>query len=282
MVSTSTKHSYALVTGGSSGIGLAFVKQLADKGYNICIISNEKEKLATLEKEIETKQKVKCVSLYIDLAQDDAAQKVHSFCIEKKLIIEVLINNAGFLIADEFINVKPRRVNDLLKLHTLTPTLLCQFIAKDMINIGRGFILNVSSTSAYMAYPIISLYGPSKSYLLNFTKAIRLELYAKNIHVSCILPGAVDTELYNLNASKRKLGHRLGIIHSPQFIAKRGLHILFKNKAESVPGLLNKLSLFFLKLVPDFLVRKLLHSINRSKSNLKKVANTGSCCTTQE
>lgn len=275
MASTFKKHTYALVTGGSSGIGLAFAQQLADKGYNICIVSNEKEKLAALEKEIETKQKVKCVSLYIDLAQDGAAQKVHSFCIEKKLIIEVLINNAGFLIANEFINVSLQRVNALLKLHTLTPTLLCHFIAKDMIDIGEGFILNVSSTSAHMAYPIISLYGPSKSYILNFTKAIRHELYAKNIHVSCIIPGAVDTGLYKLSASKRRLGYKLGIIHSPQFIAKRGLHILFNNKAKSIPGLLNKLSLIFLKLVPDFVIRKLHHSINRSNSNINKVANSG-------
>ena len=96
------KNTYALVTGGSSGIGLAFVHQLADKGYNICIVSNQKEKLPVIENEIETKRKVKCTSLFIDLAEDDAAQKVHSFCRDNKLNVEVLVNNAGFLIADNF------------------------------------------------------------------------------------------------------------------------------------------------------------------------------------
>ena len=76
-------NTYALVTGGSSGLGLAFVHQLADKGYSICIVSNEKEKLPILENEIETIKKVKCTSLYIDLTQDDAAQKVHSFAMTK-------------------------------------------------------------------------------------------------------------------------------------------------------------------------------------------------------
>ncbi len=269
-MASTIKNTYALVTGGSSGIGLAFVHQLSEKGYNIFIVSNEQEKLAALEKEIETKHSVKCISLFIDLAQYDAAQKISSFCIEKKLIIEVLINNAGFLIADEFINVPTERVKALLKLHVLTPTLLCQFMAKEMTDRGKGFILNISSTSAYMPYPLISIYGASKSYVLNFSRAIRHELYANNIHVSCLIPGAVDTELFSLSESKRKLGRRLGIIHSPHFIAKRGLRILFINKAKSVPGLLNKLSLLFLKLVPGFVVRKLLHSINRSKERIKQ------------
>lgn len=274
MVSTIKKETYALVTGGSSGIGLAFVHQLAERGYNICIVSNQKEELTVLENEIAAKHKVKCVSFFIDLAHDDAAQKVHGFCKDRNLNIEVLINNAGFLIVDEFINVAPERITALLKLHTLTPTLLCQLIAKDMAAHKKGFILNVSSTSAYMPYPLISLYGSSKSYIRNFTRAMRNELYSKNIHVSCILPGAVDTNLYDLSDAKKKVAKRLGIMHSREFIAKRGLDILFKNKGELVPGIFNKLSLILPKLIPDFAIRKLLHSWNRSKLNAKTPGTT--------
>ena len=265
MTSSSKKETYALVTGGSSGIGLAFVHQLAEKGYNIFIASNQEEKLPGLENEIVTKYGVKCFTLFIDLAQEDAAQNVYNFSKDNNLTIEVLINNAGILIADEFINVTPIRVDTILRLHVLTPTQLCHLLAKDMVDRKKGFILTISSTSAYMPYPLISLYGPSKSYICNFTKAIRNELYSKNIHVSCILPGAVDTNLFNLEASKKKLAIRLKIMHTPEFIAKRGLHILFKNKGQSVPGVLNKLSLLFIKLLPDFLIRKILSWWNRKK-----------------
>lgn len=263
MTSTIKIESYALVTGASSGIGLAFAHLLADKGYNICLVSNEKEKLSVLTKEIEANQIVKCVSLNIDLAQDDAAQKVHSFCKEQNLRIEVLINNAGILIVDNFINVESQRISAMLKLHISTTTLLCQFMAKDMVIEGKGYILNVSSTSAYMPYPLISIYGPSKTYIRSFTKAIRNELYSKNIYVSCILPGAVDTNLFSLSPSKVKLAKKLGLMHSPHFIAKKGLQILFKNKGQLVPGLLNKISLVLIKLIPDFVIRKLLESWNR-------------------
>lgn len=254
----SIHNKYALVTGGSSGIGLAFIHQLAQKGYNVCIVSNEKETLSILENEIPKIYGVNCLTLYADLSQNDSAQSVHSFCKYHNLSIEVLINNAGFLIADNFLDVDPKRISDLLKLHVVTTTLMCHFFAPDMIIEGRGYILNVSSTSAYMSYPLISLYGPSKTYVRNFTHALRNELYSSNIHVSCILPGAVDTNLYNLSASKIKLAKNLGIMHSPSFIAKEGLRILFKNRGQKVPGILNQFSLIFLKLVPDFLIRKLL------------------------
>ncbi len=267
MTSHLKKETYALITGGSSGIGLAFVRQLAERGYNICIVSNQQEELPILENKIAEEYSVKCVSLFIDLAQDDAAQNVYNFCKEQQLTIEVLINNAGFLIADELVNVAPQKITALLKLHVLTPTLLCQLFAKDMIVRKKGYILTVSSTSANMPYPLISLYGPSKSYIRNFTRAMRSELYSENIHVSCILPGAVDTNLYDLETSKIKLAKRLGIMHTPEFIAKRGVSILLKNKGESVPGILNKLSLIFIKLVPDFAIRKILSWWNQSKKN---------------
>jgi short-subunit dehydrogenase len=84
-----------------------------------------------------------------------------------------------------------------------------------------------------------------------------------NGYVSCILPGAVDTNLYNLSPSKEKLAKKLGVMHNPHFIAKKGLQIMFKNKGQLVPGLLNKFSLVLLKLVPDFVIRKILESRNR-------------------
>lgn len=265
MTPSSQKDSYALVTGGSSGIGLACVHQLAEKGYNICIVSNQQQELRILETEIAEKYAVNCVSLFIDLAVDGAAQEVHNYCIDNQLEVEVLINNAGSLIAEEFLDVPKERITALLKLHILTTTLLCHFFATDMVGRGKGYILTVSSTSAHMPYPLISLYGPTKAYIRNFTKAIRNELYSKNVFVSCILPGAVDTNLYDLEASQKKLARKLGIMHNPEFIAGKGLRALFKNKGEVVPGFLNKLSLIFLRLVPDFVIRKLLQWWNRSK-----------------
>ena len=258
MALKNTGNSYALVTGGSSGIGWAFVRQLASRGYNLCIVSNEKEKLPVLKEELELEFKITCQTLYIDLAQKDAALNVYNFCKEQALTIQVLINNAGFLIADKVIDVDPAKVNALLNLHVCTTTMMCRYFAKDMVDRGIGYILNTSSTSAFMPYPTISLYGPSKTYIRNFTRALRNELYSENIHVSCVMPGAVDTSLYDISSGQVKLAKALGIMHSPEFIAKRGMWLLSRNIGSSIPGWMNKLTLVFLKFIPDFVIRWVL------------------------
>src|SRR5690554_494268 len=250
------KKEYALVTGGSSGIGLAFVHQLAKRGYNICIVSNQQDKLIALEKEISAKYKVHCISYFLDLTQQHVAQAIYEFCKSREIIIEVLINNAGFLVATELIKTPSDKTENMLKLHVLTPTLLSQIFAKEMAKQGKGYILNTSSTSAHMPYPLISIYGPSKAYLYNFSRALRTEMYNKNVFVSCILPGAVDTPLLKLSNSKRKLARRLGVMHTTGYIAKKGLQRLFKNKSKTVPGILNKISVPLLKTIPNIVILK--------------------------
>lgn len=265
MSSINRENTYALVTGGTSGIGLAFVNQLAAKAYNVCIVSIEEERLAEVKAEIEAKYSVKCITYHLDLAQENAAEKVNDFCTANHLHIEVLINNAGILIAENFVEVEQAKVRKLLSLHILTTTLLCHYLAKDMVAAKKGYILNVSSTSAFMPYPLISLYGPSKAYIRNFTRSIRNELFSENVHVSAILPGAVDTNLFHISTYYRKIAITSGIMHTPDYIAKRGLQIMFKNQGELVPGILNKLSLVFIKFVPDFVLRKLLKYVKSLK-----------------
>jgi short-subunit dehydrogenase len=269
MALIATNNSYALVTGGSSGIGLAFVHQLASKGYNLFIVSNQKDELDVLKKQLVSQYKIKCHTLFMDLAQKDAALEVYNHCKELGLEIEVLINNAGFLIADKVIDVAPVKINALLNLHVCTTTMMCRYLAKDMVERGKGYILNTSSTSAYMPYPTISLYGPSKTYIRNFTRALRNELYSENVRVSCIMPGAVDTSLYDISKGQVKLAKTLGIMHSPEFIAKRGMWLLSRNIGSSVPGWMNKLTLVFLKLIPDFVIRWVLRWRDRKMDKSK-------------
>lgn len=257
------KNSYALVTGGSSGIGRAFVHQLASRGYNVCVVSNQQEELLVIKESIEKEYDVNCMTLYTDLATKDAALKVYDFCKDRGLNIEVLINNAGFLIADKIIDVEPVKVNALLNLHVCTTTMMCRYFAEDMVERENGYILNTSSTSAFMPYPTISLYGPSKTYIRNFTRALRNELYDAGIHVSCVMPGAVDTSLYDISSSKIKLAKALGIMHSPQFIAKRGVRLLSRNKGASIPGFMNKLTILSIKFVPDLVIRAIFRARNR-------------------
>ena len=170
---------------------------LAKKGYSLVAASNQPAQLDDLKKKLEETYSVSVLTINIDLAQENSAQQVFDFCTEKNLIIEVLINNAGILVFGEVAAIEYSRVKSILTLHVITPALLCRLFGEEMIRREKGFILNVSSISAVMPYPHISLYGPTKAFLRNFTRALRTEMKPKGVNVTALIPGPTATALYN-------------------------------------------------------------------------------------
>ena len=102
---------YALITGASSGIGLEYARQLAAKGYNLVIVSNQDEANRSVASEIAEKFGVEALPLYADLSQVDSAQKVYDWCHEKGIEVDILINNAGMLLFSTLEQTDPARIN---------------------------------------------------------------------------------------------------------------------------------------------------------------------------
>jgi hypothetical protein len=245
---------YALVTGASSGIGWQICRELTQRGYALVGVSNQPQALADLKKELETTFSIPVLTFETNLADPDAAQKVFEFCRQKNLEIEVLVNNAGMLIFGNAVEVDFTRAETLLHLHMNTPALLCRLFGEGMKERGRGYVLNVSSISARMPYPTISYYGPSKAFVRAFTRALRTELKPHGVKVTCVLPGATSTALFNDFDVNRKLALRLGVMKRPDFVARKAVSALFRGRAECVPGFINKLTLWFIPLVPHGLI----------------------------
>lgn len=259
------KRQLALITGGSSGIGLAMAHEMVRRNYDLLLVSNQEAKLAEVKSEIEETYSVHCLTLYKDLSEKNAAQEVYDYCEKENLVVDVLINNAGMLIFSEMTAVAVPRMNTILQLHMVTPTLLCRLFGAEMKKRKAGYILNVSSISAVMPYPGISLYGPSKTYMRYFTRALRTEMKIYGVKVTCLLPGATETGLYDPNRVNLKLAKRLGIMQTADFVAGKAIRALFKNKASCIPGIINKLTVWFLPLVPSSVIY-LIHK----KTNLIK------------
>ena len=127
---------------------------------------------------------------------------------------------------------------------------------------GRGYILNTSSISAYKNYPGIALYASSKAYLRSFTRSLRLELKPFGVHVTCLLPGATETNLYRTTQVNMSLAKRLGIMRSPTQIAHAGLRGLWRNKAEVVPGLMTKLVAAIMRYTPYWVIYQIRKRTN--------------------
>lgn len=259
------ENNYALVTGASSGLGRQISELFVQKGYYLIAVSNEPADLDGLKQDLEKAYDCEVHTVNMDLSAETAPLSLYRYCEEKALSVEVLVNNAGMLVYGQAASVSHEKARTILQLHMSTAALLCHLFSGDMIKRGKGFILNVSSISAVMPYPTISFYGPTKTFLRHFTRALRTELRPLGIHVTCLMPGAMDTGLLNEYQIDRRKAIRWRVVMSPDKVARSGIRALFKNHPEHIPGFLNKLVVRFLPLIPHSvisLIYRRSHKIN--------------------
>ncbi len=236
--------SYALVTGASSGLGWYLSVELVGRGYNLIAVSNQPEELEELKKKLEEANNNTVITVNMDLAEENAAKFLFDYCEENNYQVDILVNNAGMLIYGEVLTVEYSRARSILNLHMTTPALLCRLFGEKMRQKGHGYILNVSSISAVMPYPTISLYGPTKSFIRNFSRALRTEMKPTGVSVTCLLPGAMDTRLLKEYKSKLKLAKRIRVVKHPKKVAPIAIKAVFRNRSECIPGMLNKLTIW--------------------------------------
>jgi len=246
---------YALVTGASSGIGLQYAHRLAEHyKYDLVLVSNQEKELKETADDIEAKYGVKALTLFKDLATEEAPQEVYDFCKKNGVEIEVLINNAGVFFFNDLTKTSEKRVNLMLHLHVRTVTNMTRIFGADMKERGHGYILNMSSMSAWMAMPGIQCYNATKSYILNFSKSMWYELKPFGVTVTAITPGAIDTGLYGLAPNLRKLAVAVRVSMPPAKLVKKALKAMFKGKKKCMPGLLNHLFVPMIEHLPDWVV----------------------------
>jgi len=254
---------YALVTGASSGIGLRYAEALArDYHYDLLLVSNQEKELSEVAERLHTTYGVQTRWLYMNLAQADAAERIYSFCRENDLNVEVLINNAGMLIFEPFIVASSAKIQTITMLHVVTLTNLCRLFAPDMCERGKGYILNMSSMSAWMAMPGIQCYNATKGYVLNFSRALWYELRGRGVHVLAMTPGSTDTGMLPFPPTFAKLLRAVGITMSPEKLVRKALKALFRSKRKRyMPGAWNRIIVPIINHLPDWLVIAIMRRV---------------------
>ena len=244
------KNQTALVTGAASGLGLAFADQLAKQGYHLLIIDIQEDKLNGVAEQLRNTYPVDVSSFCLDLSKIDAAETVYTFCRENAIEIHILISNAGRFVFGSITDIESDKYNAFLQLHLNTPAKLCRLFGGDMKMRREGYILTVSSLSAWMPYPYISIYASTKRFLRTFSKSIHFEFSAYNVGVTTVCPGAIDTNLFELKPELRKLAKNWGIMIPPDVLAKRSLKKMFRKNSSYIPGIINKIALPLILILP--------------------------------
>ncbi len=261
----------ALVTGASSGIGLQYATQLArDYHCDLLLVSNQEKELEQVAKDLAAQYNVKTIARFADLSLPDAAETLHDWCVENKYVVDILVNNAGIFFFNPYCETSMKRIELMLQLHMITVAKMTRLFAADMCKRElteeeaaqricghkrmRGYILNMSSMSAWMAMPGIQTYNATKAFIYNFSKSIWYELKPLNVGITVMAPGAVDTGLFGLAPNLRKLAVALTVSIPPEKLVKRALKKMFRNKKADTPGFINWLSTPLLKHTPDWML----------------------------
>lgn len=248
---------WALVTGGSSGMGLEYARQLAEIGCNLLLVSNQEVELRKAAEELKQGRTLQVIPHYQNLAAETAAQELLAFCQSEGLSIDILINNAGMFFFEELTTENEDKALTMMRLHILTPTKLCVLFGEEMKKRGNGFIINMSSMAAQLPCPGIAIYSATKAYLKSFSKSLYYEMRPYGVGVTTVCPAAIATPLYKLKPSLLSFGVKIGLIGTPQWLVRKALKGMMRKRRMVKPGLMNHYLPPLIALLPHGLVNKL-------------------------
>ena len=254
---------YALVTGGSKGIGKAIAEQLAQKKINILLVARSEDLLRETALEIENKYNVKTAFFAIDLAQQNASQKVYNWCNENNFTINVLINNAGYGLSGALDKYSLQEYNAMMQVNMNVLVEMSYLFIPMLKSCKQSFILNIASAAAYQSVPGLNVYAATKSFVLSFSRGLNIELKNTSIFVAVGCPGATDTNFANrANATGKKAVEMANKFNmQPTEVASILVQGLFAKKVEIITGFTNKFGVFAAWLLPKKIVEKIAGSI---------------------
>lgn len=230
---------YALITGGSEGIGKALALECASRGMNLVLVALPGEHFPRFGSEIRKTYGLDVRILELDLCDEDAPQKVYDYCKVQEIEVSVLMNNAGVGFLGEFKDGDAGQIRRLLMLNDMATVMLTRLFIADLIANKPSYILNTGSLAGLSPIPFKSVYSASKAFVYTFSRSLREELRPHGVGVSVLSPGAVLTN-ENTHRASASLGYlaRLGTI-SPANVAQKAVSRMLRRKAHIVPGIFN-------------------------------------------
>lgn len=188
----------ALITGASSGIGKHLAHALSAAGVNLVITARRKEELDALAADIRSTAGVQVEVIAHDLSKPGASQKLLGELKKRKLVVDILINNAGFGTNNRVVNENAERVQEEITLNIAALTDLTIGLLPGMVERNRGAVVNVASTASFQPVPGMAVYAATKAYVRSFTEALWGELTNTNVRAFAVSPGATATEFFDI------------------------------------------------------------------------------------
>lgn len=255
----------ALITGASVGIGYELAREFARGGYDLVLVARNEPKLRDVAQEMQQLGATAQV-LVADLSQPTAPQTLFD-ALAGKSTIDVLVNNAGFGAIGRFDQIDLPRQLEMIQVNVTALVHLTHLFLPGMIQRGRGGILNVASTAAFLPGPWMAIYYATKAFVLSFTEALAQETRKTGVKVTALCPGPTHSE-FRTRAKMETSGVFTTSalpVASAQSVARVGFRGFLRGKRIVIPGIMNKIGVQGIRLTPRRLVVKVTEKINRAK-----------------
>jgi uncharacterized protein len=255
---TPTRSLTALITGATSGIGLALAEELARRKYDLVIAARRAEELGVVAVDLSERHSIGVEKVALDLSEPDAADRLAGQLRLDDRPIDVLVNNAGFAQYGPFVETDAEAELRMLYLNIFTVTRLTKLLLPSMVARGSGRVLNVASTAAFMPGPLMAVYYASKAYVLSFSEALAEEARGSGVTVTALCPGPTRTGFQaRAEMEESKLVKNRSIMDAAA-VAHAGIEGALRGRSLVIPGATNKLQTLVPRLLPRFLVPRLV------------------------
>jgi len=251
----------ALITGASGGIGQAFARHLAAEGVHLILVARSEEKLRVLAHELADQHGVQAHVLVADLSQADSAFSLFAETERLGLVVDLLVNNAGFSKGGEFTELPFDVQADMVRLNVNTLMELTHLYLPAMRQRARGGVINVASTAAWQPVPYMAVYGATKAFVLNFSEAVAAEVAADGVTVMALCPGATASDFWA--TAGVRMGARASMATADEVVAQ-ALPAFERRRRYFIHGARNKLMVWGARLGPRRLVASIAGRMIRS------------------
>jgi uncharacterized protein len=250
--------STVLITGASGGIGYELAKLFARNHHNLVLVARSGDKLRNVATELQTFG-VTVKTIPLDLAVSPAPKFLFDQLEREGLVIDILINNAGFGVYGEFAGMPEAEILGQISLNITALTELTRRFLPPMLARHSGRIMNVASTAGFVPGPLMAVYYATKAYVVSFSQAVANELHGSGINVTCFCPGATETGFANRAGTEQSRLFQQMRPMSAEEVAGDGYRALMEGRTLAISGLPNRILVQSLRFGP----RKMITAISR-------------------
>ncbi len=195
-----------LITGASSGIGAAFAREFARRGNDVVLVARRRDRLEALATELHADTRARATVIERDLGRPNAGQELKSELDRRGISVSSVVNNAGFGVHGPLAVADPAALSAMIRLNIETVVDVSRAFLPDLLDAGRGALINVASNAGYQPVPGMASYAATKAFVLSFTEALWHELKGTGVRVLAISPGPTHTEFLDVVGSMESPG----------------------------------------------------------------------------